>query len=230
MNGEKILVANWKSNLSVSEATTWLTTFSSNYKQSPYKIIVCPAFTQLSTVQEKSIELALPLEFGIQDISPFPAGSYTGAISPQNLQGFRVRYAIVGHSERRRHFHETSADVAKKIIQCHSASITPIVCVDAQNVTEQLTLIDQELLSSCIFAYEDPQHIGTGIPSSIQDVEVVIDIICRQAGADAQILYGGSANKTTAKEFLLHPALSGLLIGSSSLSAAEFCSLSALEK
>ena len=230
MNGDKILVANWKSHFSISEAKSWLDLFSTRLEQSPYELIVCPPFSLLSAVKEKSAELRLPINLGAQDISPFPVGSYTGAVSVQNLEGLDIQYVLVGHSERRKYFHETSNDVANKITQCHSSSITPIVCVDAENVRQQLATIDQALLSSCVFAYEDPKHIGTGVPSSIQEAEIVASVIRQHAGATVKVLYGGSANKETAKEFLVSPVFNGLLIGSASLSADEFAHLSTLKK
>ena len=180
MNGDKILVANWKSHFSISEAKSWLDLFSTRLEQSPYELIVCPPFSLLSAVKEKSAELRLPINLGAQDISPFPVGSYTGAVSVQNLEG--------------------------------------------------LATIDQALLSSCVFAYEDPKHIGTGVPSSIQEAEIVASVIRQHAGATVKVLYGGSANKETAKEFLVSPVFNGLLIGSASLSADEFAHLSTLKK
>ncbi|NCO31390.1 triose-phosphate isomerase, partial [bacterium] len=74
--------------------------------------------------------------------SPFPVGKYTGATAASQLASLGVKYAIVGHSERRRYFSEDNTQVANKVRQCVEAGIIPIVCVDDEYVSTQAAAID----------------------------------------------------------------------------------------
>ena len=121
----KYVIANWKSNKSRGEAENWMDGFEnikvqSASQQTDVKTIICPPMPSLMFVSNKLLdrEKFANVHLGVQDISPFPAGKYTGAVSARNLDGFGVAYAIVGHSERRQFFHETHQDVANKVAQC----------------------------------------------------------------------------------------------------------------
>lgn len=225
---QKLIVANWKSNLTPSQASAWIHSFSQKTLQSPYTIVICPPYPLLEKVHRANQETGASIKLGVQDLSAFPTGSYTGEVCAQNLSEYAIHYAILGHSERRLYCHETANDIAKKIEMALQAGITPIVCVDKEQVQAQLAVLDDKTAEDCIFAYEDPKHIGTGIPSSMTDVYEVLEIIQEKVGPATRMLYGGSANHETAKEFLLDSKINGLLVGSASLSADTFSSLTIL--
>lgn len=224
----KLLIANWKSNLNKEQADDWVRTFALTATSPHHDIVVCPPFTLLETVSRTQQEVQAPFSLGLQNISAFPAGSYTGEISIQNIERFPIGLVLLGHSERRRYCHETNQDVAKKAELVVQAELQPVVCIDLENVTGQLSTLPEEIAKRCIFAFEDPQHIGTGIPSDIQSVMSTVQVLRQALGPSTQMLYGGSVSETTAGEFLIHPEVAGLLVGSASLSPNSFAELANL--
>ena len=86
------------------------------YSSDEKEVIICPPFTLIPGIKAFIEENNLPLKLGVQDISPFDEGAYTGAIFAREAKEF-VTHALVGHSERRKYFHETDDDVLAKLKQ-----------------------------------------------------------------------------------------------------------------
>lgn len=216
---KKFLIANWKSNKTITEARQWAEQFSTTqFSAEKTAVIVAPPTPLLIAVREGLPE---SMSLAAQDVSPFTAGSYTGAVAARTLAGL-VSYAIVGHSERRRHFGETHQSVAQKVTQACSEGLTPVVCVDQDYVAEQAAAIEQELLSKCIVAYEPLGAIGTGNNVSVDEVTTVATSITANFG-EVPVLYDGSVKPDNVGEYLL--VSDGVLVGGASLDAAEFAQL-----
>ncbi len=107
------------------------------------------------------------------------------------LREFGVRYAIVGHSERRQYHGETDALVAEKAKAALAQGITPIVCVGEtlaereagrteEVVKRQLAAVihaNGPCISEIVVAYEPVWAIGTGrtaTPEQAQQVHAVL--------------------------------------------------------
>lgn len=221
----KYIIANWKSNKNKGQVVRWLEEFESDHFSEMIKedreIIIAPAMPSIAVVaehlndQSKHPRTAL----AVQDISPFSAGSYTGAVSVVNLEGFGVQYAILGHSERRDHFGESDQDVANKVSQCVEAGITPIVCIDEDYLISQASAIDDKFLSKCIVAYEPLSAIGTGEEMNPEKVVLVGQEI-KQYFDGARFIYGGSVDPGNVSDYL--EICDGVLVGGASLKVEEF--------
>lgn len=222
---KKLLLANFKSNKSIAEANRWMAELSLALPETDPKkieVAVAPSFLSL---EEYSVMIAakqLPVALTMQNISAYPAGSYTGAVSVQNILGLNIKYAIVGHSERRRYFGETSEIVAKKVTQAVEGEMLPIVCFDTDYLEEQIKMIPDEYLTKCIFAYEPLSAIGSGNNASVSEVKSVMEKVHSHV-PEAQFLYGGSVTDKNVGEYLL--VTDGVLVGSFSLVAKDFVSL-----
>jgi triosephosphate isomerase len=179
--------------------------------------VLAPAFPLLAVAEPVLAQLKWKL--AAQDMSSYPAGSYTGAVSAINLQGLSVTYAIVGHSERRQYFKETAQDVARKIEQAVEAGIKPLVCVSAQTLAEQASALDSSLAQRCAVVYEPLDAIGTGNNASLETVKQFKTQVRRLFGA-VPFLYGGSVDELNIGEYLL--VTDGVLIGTASLKADQF--------
>jgi triosephosphate isomerase len=222
---KKLLISNLKSNKSVEEANNWLAELVKQVNWDTlgmYEVGVAPAFTSVEEFSHKIKEAGVPLKLITQDISAFPAGSYTGATSFRNLAGLNVSYAIVGHSERRRYFSETSIMVAKKVEQAIENNITPLLCIDEPYLEEQFSLIDNSLLSKCIICYEPLEAIGSGKSVSVAQIKTVKEQVKKLAG-EVLFMYGGSVTDQNVSEYLL--VTDGVLVGSFTLKAKDFASL-----
>ncbi len=226
---KKLLLANFKSNKSIIEANQWLDTFVSQVDWKVFggheairEIAVAPSFMSLEEFSHKIKEAGVPLMLTTQNLSAYPAGSYTGAISTANLAGLQITYAIVGHSERRKYFGETSEIVAKKVTQALDGGMTPIVCLDEEYLEEQIASIGSDSAEKCIYAYEPISAIGTGNNVSVDKVAEVMEKVKRLCG-DVRFLYGGSVTDQNVAEYLL--VTDGVLVGSFCLDAHNFAKL-----
>lgn len=217
------LVANWKSNKTWEEAREYIKMLSLPVSKRT-SVIICPPMPYIMPIAGLIQELNLPAAVGAQDLSPFPFGAYTGAVTGDMIGGIAT-YAILGHSERRKYFHETNQEVGNKVRTAVDAGITPIVCVDEPYLTTQLAFFTPDELRKMIVAYEPLSAIGSGTPDSPDHAESVALKINQLAQADVPVLYGGSVKSETVGQFVAMPHISGVLVGGASLDAATWNAL-----
>ena len=240
---KKLVAGNWKMNGGLAANAALLDGILSGLNTPACDVAVCVPAVYLAQVSQRVAGSALAL--GSQDVSAFAAGAYTGEISASMLLEFGVRFAIVGHSERRQHHGETDARVAAKAHAALARGITPIVCVGETlaereaGTTEsvvgaQLAAVLHLLgadAAGIVLAYEPVWAIGTGKTASPQQAQAVHAALRARmtAAGDAvgarPILYGGSMNAANAAELMSQPDIDGGLIGGASLKAADFLAI-----
>ena len=208
-------------------------------------LLVCPPYPYLASVagQLQGSNVGL----GAQNVSEHETGAYTGEVAPAMLRDVGCGYAIVGHSERRTLYGETSEQVAEKMAAALAEGLIPILCVGEtleqresgsteQVVAEQLVAAIERngiaAVGSSVIAYEPVWAIGTGktaTPEQAQDVHRYIRSVLAQhdpSVADkVQILYGGSVKGDNAAGLFGMPDIDGGLIGGASLKAADFLAI-----
>ncbi len=215
MGGPKNLwiIANWKSNKTIAEALDWVSKVGPQIpKRDDLKVVVCPTFSCLSEVKKAITVGNFPILLGVQDLSPFDAGAYTGEESASLLKQL-VNLSLIGHSERRQNFHEDDDMVAKKVNQALENGITPLVCIQGKE-----TPVPQ----GCkLVAYEPVFAIGTGNADTPDNASKVATFL-KQDNQEIAVLYGGSVNPSNVKSFLEKENISGVLVGNASLNAEEF--------
>ena len=211
------IIANWKSNKTISEVLDWISKVGPEIPQDEgFKVVVCPTFSALSEVKKAITVGNFPLLLGAQDLSPFGTGAYTGEETASLLKDF-ISLSIIGHSERRSNFSETDEIVNKKIGESLREGIKPIVCVS--NIGQVRSLVP----GNYIIAYEPISAIGTGNP---EDPNTVLSIIKQiKEIKDTEVLYGGSVNPQNIKDYTSLDNISGVLVGNSSLDAELFLNL-----
>ncbi len=209
----KYIVANWKSNKNLSEVQQWLDGFTSenlDVLKGHVEVIIAPPYPFIFVVKAK-LENYPWIQLASQDISPFGAGSYTGAVSTHNLDGL-VKYCLVGHSERRTYFHESNEEIARKIDLARSSDIEPILCVRNE---EDYGSVDVNFV-----AFEPQEAIGSGHNESIDTVLEMKHKL--KLTSKTTYIYGGSVNSGNAREYLKNAEIGGVLPGKSSLDPHEF--------
>ncbi len=214
---KQFIIANWKSNKTGKETQEWLEEFTvhSSLLREDTIVIVCPPFPLLPAVSHYFMQHHENLAVGSQDISPFPEGSYTGAVSGKLLHEFAT-YAIIGHSERRNYFHENTEELAKKVALALSCGITPVYCI-----SEKGEKIPQGVQ---IVAYEPITAIGSGSPEDPAAVEAVASFI-KQKNSVVYVLYGGSITPENVNQYTSLPSIHGVLVGGASLSSSTFAEI-----
>ena len=238
---KKLIAGNWKMNGGLASNEALLNGLLAGLQQAPAcdvaVAVPAPYFAQVSAkVAGSAIALAA------QDVSAHVSGAYTGETSSAMLQDFGVRYALVGHSERRQYHGESDGVVAEKARQALAAGITPVVCVgetlQEREAGQTEAVVKRQLaavihvnghcISEIVVAYEPVWAIGTGrtaTPEQAQRVHAVLRAQLAAASAHAdriRIVYGGSMNAANAAELLAQPDIDGGLVGGASLKAEDF--------
>jgi len=210
-------------------------------------VAVAPPFTSLSAVSQ-AIRFTDKLELAAQNVFHELSGAYTGEISPTMLVDVGVRYVILGHSERRQLFGETSEFVNKKVIACLMQGLFPIICVgetlEEREQGRAFEVVDEQLKRSIgrvstadagklTIAYEPVWAIGTGKTATVDQVKEMHEHIRGELGSlfgedgaeSVRIQYGGSVKPQNAAELLALEDVDGALVGGASLKAESFAEI-----
>jgi triosephosphate isomerase len=240
---KKLIAGNWKMNGSLAANQALLQGIRAGLQAPTCEIAVCVPAAYLAQCQ--GLLAGSPVELGAQDVSQHEAGAYTGEISVGMLKEFGVRYAIVGHSERRLYHGESDAVVAAKAQRALAGGVTPIVCVGEtlaereagkteEVVKRQLAAVihlNGHCISEIVVAYEPVWAIGTGKTASPEQAQQVHAVLRAQLKAATpqfdriKILYGGSMNAANAVQLLAQSDIDGGLIGGASLKAPDFLTI-----
>ncbi len=222
---DKYVIGNWKSNKGREAAQEWFARFSDLYRPTDgLQVIVAPSFICLLSLSEYVQALDLEnVSLAAQDVSPFPKGSYTGAVAADMIKEM-VDYVIIGHSERRRYFHETSQDAANKMAETVDAGLKPIVCIDQPYAMSQLTALNDIDCDEMIIAYGPVDAMTARVPEQPERVVEAVKFIS-QIQRKRPIVYGGSLMPDNVEDYLSIPQLSGLFVGQSSLDPHTFAEI-----
>jgi triosephosphate isomerase len=233
------IAANWKMFKTVHESVVFAKEFRAMVKDViDVEIVVAPPFTALHAVAEAVRNS--PVGVAGQNVHWEREGAFTGEISAGMLKEAGAEYVIIGHSERRRLFHETDETVNLKLMAALGAHLTPIVCIgetlDERERDETLTVLDRQIkagfdgltgdqVASLVIAYEPVWAIGTGrnaTPLQAGEAHAHIRSRLRQwfgapAADQCHVIYGGSVKPDNIHELVLLPDVDGALVGGASL-------------
>lgn len=209
-----LVVANFKANQKWSDLSSWIEKVSPQLKAFPGTVIICPSPPFIAAASLELQELKSPLNLGNQDLSRFQGGAYTGETSAIQIDDL-VKYAIIGHSERRRNFGEDDEILKTKVENAQKAKVSPIFCIENSQ-----TPIPQDV---SIVAYEPTFAIGTGTPETPQNAKGIAREI--KGKGDYLVLYGGSVTVANCRDYIEKDVIDGLLIGASSLDPDNFLAI-----
>jgi triosephosphate isomerase len=238
------IAANWKMFKTVHEAVVFAKEFRAMVKDvNDVEIVLAPPFTALHSV----VEAARNSNIGVsgQNLHWEREGAFTGEISAAMLKEAGADYVIIGHSERRRLFHETDETVNRKLIAALGANLIPIVCIgetlEERERNETLAVLDRQIkagldsltgdqVAGLVIAYEPVWAIGTGrnaTPAQAGEAHAHIRSRLRQwfggpAADQCHVIYGGSVKPDNIHELVLLPDVDGALVGGASLDVRAF--------
>ena len=244
---KKLVIANWKMNLTVAEGVKLAEEIGKKApKNGNVEIAIAPTFLHISEVKKVLTNSAI--EIAAQNVSDQENGAFTGEVSALMLADLGVKKVIIGHSERRMFYGETTAVLKNKINLAIENNLTPVFCCGeakeirekgAQNqfvfsqLEESVFHLSESDFSKIIIAYEPIWAIGTGItatPEQAQEMHAFIRAsIAKKYSAETanqvRILYGGSVNASCASQLFSLADVDGGLVGSASLNAEAFVAI-----
>ena len=236
-----MIVANWKMNGSIPFADDYARQLNNACPHTTATIVILPPSLYISSwAAGQSSQSAVVL--GAQNIYPADKGAFTGEISGPMLKEFGCRYVLVGHSERRRLFHEHEKFIREKFHHVKEHGMIPILCVgetlEQRKNGETESILKAQVASvytkddafrSCVIAYEPVWAIGTGQAASAEQVQEVHAMLraCvmgydELAAENLSLLYGGSVTVDNASVLFGLPDVDGGLIGGASLDVQQF--------
>ena len=242
---KKIVAGNWKMNTTLQEGIQLAADICDSLegKKPNCEVVVCVPFTHLTSV--KAVIDGKNIGLGAENCADHAKGAYTGEVSASMVQSTGADHVILGHSERRQYYGETSEILKEKVNLALENNLTPIFCVGEKleerengtynevvkaQIEEALFHLTPEQFKKLILAYEPVWAIGTGKTATAEQAEdmhahirnVIAGKYGKEIADEVSILYGGSCKPSNAKEIFAKPDVDGGLIGGASLKADDF--------
>ena len=238
---EWIVAGNWKMHNTIQESIALAKAIKDGIASvKKGEVIIAPPYTALASVSEtiKGSRVSL----AAQNMFYEDKGAYTGEIAPGMLKDIDCAYVLIGHSERRKYFHEQDNDVNLKVKKALAVGLKPLMCVGetdeervrgitrdvvGRQVKQGLAGVDK--IDNVVIAYEPVWAIGTGkVATSAQAQEVhafirgILKDLYGSAANNIRILYGGSVTKDNIGELIGMEDIDGALVGGASLKPDGF--------
>ena len=241
----KLLLGNWKMNKTVSEAKEFALNakdLGKLAKQNKVDMGICVPYIDLAPVKKI---LKNSLIVGAENCHELDHGAYTGEVSIPMLLDLGITWCIIGHSERRTYYNETSEACNKKILALLKNNMVPVYCCGEsletyeegktkEFVKEQIIKgfkdVSKEDAAKVVIAYEPIWSIGTGKNASKEMAEdvckfirkIIKDLYDTKTSNKVRILYGGSVKPNNIKEYLYCDNIDGALVGGASLDVNSY--------
>jgi triosephosphate isomerase len=247
MSRKKIIAANWKMYKTPTQARTFFSELLPLIRDNARdEVVVCAPFPLLHVCVEAA--MSTPVAVGAQDLFWESEGAWTGEVSAQMLLDVGCSHVLIGHSERRQHFHETNETVNKKLKAAVHCGLKPIVCLGElldereagstdyvlkRQYLEGFNGIEAAQMQNIAIAYEPVWAIGTGKTATPQIASEAHGVIRKEIersygeeiASNFRILYGGSVKPDNAHALMSEAQIDGALVGGASLDPKSFAAI-----
>lgn len=240
----KIAAGNWKMNLGIEDAVNLFEDLNDANYPDDVEMIVFPSSIYL----ELFVRVRESVAVGSQNVSQFVSGAYTGEVSAKQLASIGVEYCLVGHSERRDYFGESSEVLTLKIKRLLEEGITPVYCFGepkenresnnheefvSKQLEEVLFNFNEKELEDLVLAYEPVWAIGTGLTATKEEAQSMHAFVRKALSTrfsidfvnKVPILYGGSVKPENATDLFSSDDINGGLVGGASLKEDSFIAI-----
>ncbi|HEX2090964.1 MAG TPA: triose-phosphate isomerase [Longimicrobiaceae bacterium] len=245
-----VLAGNWKMHKGPTETRAFFSAFLAQHPvRDDRTVIFFPPAISLQAARE-AVRERPDIRLGVQDIYWERQGAFTGQISAPMAADAGAAFVLVGHSERRHVFGETSEQTARKVRAALDAGLTAVLCVGeilgerrsgrAEAVVREqlgavLPTLDAGDAARLVIAYEPVWAIGTGETATPWDAAAMHAEVRSRLGEafgaeraeGVVILYGGSVKPDNAGELLAASDVDGVLVGGASLDPSGFAAICA---
>jgi triosephosphate isomerase len=243
---KKVVAGNWKCNTTIQEGVELAKAVDKIVAETGAKdvvVVLGTPFTHLTSV----VSAVDTNRIGVaaQNCAAEAKGAFTGEVSAAMVKSTGAGYVILGHSERREYYGETSEILNKKVALALENGLTPIYCcgeaLNIRNAGTQNEYVINQLeetifnlsandFKKIVIAYEPIWAIGTGVTATTEQAQEMHKALREAVAAkfgnaiaeETSILYGGSCNAKNANELFANPDVDGGLIGGASLKAEDF--------
>ncbi|MEM8727574.1 MAG: triose-phosphate isomerase [Chlamydiota bacterium] len=242
----RLILGNWKMHMGAAETIAFVQHLLPKIGKTTTFIGIAPPFTSIEVAMRKAERS--DLNIGAQNVSPFSTGAYTGEVSSDMLKEGGVSFVILGHSERRIHFHEQDRMIRLKVKQVLQKKLLPILCIGesqeerdrkltekvlTRQLSEALKDVSQKELENVVIAYEPIWAIGTGksaTPVVAQETHRLIRSFIKgrwgeEIAEHIPIVYGGSVKPDNTSALIAETDIDGALIGGASLEPDSFAKI-----
>jgi len=242
---KNIVAGNWKMNKTLQEGLALATELN---KALAGSTLNCDVVIGTPAIHLASVAAAIDttkISVAAQNCANKESGAYTGEISAAMVKSTGANYVILGHSERREYYGETSAILNDKVALALANGLTPIYCcgeaLEVRNANKQNAYVKTQLeetvfnlsaddFKKIVIAYEPIWAIGTGVTASTEQAQdmlafirsIIAEKFGKEIAENTSILYGGSCNAKNAAELFSQPDIDGGLIGGASLKVEDF--------
>lgn len=232
-----MIIGNWKMNTLHDDAVALARQVSQIPMREDTRVGVCPPALWCSSVGDAL--KSSPVMVGLQDCIGDPAGAKTGCVNAAMARDAGCDLVLLGHSERRERFGETTEALMPSVAAVLEHGMFPVVCV-GETLSEREAGRAEAVVASqlaplvsaavdhdgIVIAYEPVWAIGTGLSATQSDIEEMHGAIRSHLGRnDAVVLYGGSVSPESAPEIFASEAVSGALVGGASLDSTKFAAI-----
>lgn len=209
----KYIFLNWKAGVNYGQALVLAHLLKQIPSVKDRQIVVLPPAVFLLPVVEILKDSVVSV--GLQDISAFESGPYTGEVTAAMVSTY-AHYCLLGHSERRRNFNESNETVNKKMELCYKYDITPVICVSQKDQLKAIRILAE--LEKIFILYESPSFIGGEETLGLSEILKFAQELRSSPGlTTAKFIYGGSVNETNIATILNQPEIDGVGVGHASL-------------
>lgn len=247
---KKLIIANWKMNLSLTEAQDFVRALKRSAAVKQSRAVIAAPFTMLVALGKQT--KGSPIALAAQNVSEHLFGAYTGEVSAKMLKETGSKYSLVGHSERRIYFNETDDQIREKSLRLLEQNIVPVICV-GENAEErrkgltEVTLSRQltkalrgiEQAQKIVIAYEPVWAISTfqktkakksATPAEISEAHAYIrkvlgELFSKKSATAITVIYGGTVTAQNAQQILSVAGVDGALVGGASLNLESFTAI-----
>jgi triosephosphate isomerase (TIM) len=240
------IFGNWKLHMTMQETTQFMQELLPQIKTTSCVVGIAAPYTSIAVAVETAKESTVRI--GAQNMSEYPKGAYTGEISSMMLKEVGAQFVLIGHSERRLHFHEDDQTIHRKVKWALEEELMPVLCIGEKQEERDLSMTEKVLtrqlgealkdfskehLTKMVIAYEPVWAIGTG-KTATPEIAQETHHLCRsfiahhwdkEVASEIPLLYGGSVKPENISQLLKQPDIDGALIGGASLKVESFAQI-----
>ena len=240
-----IIAGNWKMHKTVTEAVDFVNQVKDQLPPADQlqTALAAPTLCLVPMVQAAA---GSPLKLIAENCYCKDAGAYTGETSPYALYQAGIHHVLLGHSERRKYFHEDDDLINQKVGAALRNGLCPIVCCDdtmarriaaddqihwaVNRILADLKGLSTEDICKVTVAYEPSWAIGSGQSADPNQAEegcylirqTISDMYGEDVANNVRVLYGGSVTPENTGAMMAQADIDGVLVGTDSLDPRTF--------